>query len=152
MIETSEEVPTKSPLLAIPCTTRTEFIFVPPNRTDSYVTAVATRIQCEAIAWSWCVYAHIKPQHPLFGCAPMLRLLPLHRGCTLLHTKTTRNRGEYTDAKRNNHTVWVVGADYQHGGDMFMTYNPADGVPHAILRDVALLLKALITESEGGAA
>lgn len=137
--------------LAIPRTTRTEFDFAPPNRIDCYIKVVASSIQSTAMPWAWCVYAYIKPQHPLFGDAPALRRLPLHKGCTLLQTETTSSRGEYEDARSNEYTMWVVGANYQHAGDGFMFNNPAGGVPYEILMDVDSLMRVLVMRPKGGA-
>lgn len=94
--------------------------------------------------WVWNVYANIFESHPLFSKVEEAIDLPFHGGCTLdeLHT-TEPASGIIFDWQKVRKTL-KVGCDYNHYCDEYFNhYNPDDGIPIQIKKDVELLIAEL---------
>lgn len=102
------------------------------------------------VEWTWCLYALIYDNHPLFEDAEdAIENLPWHCGCTYEERLTQEPaRGIRYDWQRKGE--WLkIGADYAHLYDAYLkASSPSDGIPGLVLLDAGKLFDALSARAE----
>jgi len=100
--------------------------------------------------WTWCMYALIYDNHPLFKDAEAaIEQLPWHCGCTYEERFFQEPaRGIRYEWQRKGE--WLkIGCDYAHlYDDHYQRMSPEGGIPPAIQADAQELFSALLARQE----